>query len=272
MSTYLRSLASEFAKVFQTRLWWLLAIILIAYVGTAAGGIALAFAFAPDAVSSPGGGGIPLGDGLAPLVYSMATATGFVFPVILGAISVTSEVRHRTLTTTFSAIPRRSVVLAGKATVALVMGAMLGVLAFLASVGLGALALGLGDIDTRLADGDIWAMVARGVLAMALWGFVGVGLGVMVPSQIGSIVAILAFTQFIEPLVRLAGGLIEPLGEVVKYLPGAAGDALVGASFYTMMGGAGIELEWWQGALLLAGYGLLFLLIGRATFWRRDVT
>jgi ABC-2 type transport system permease protein len=84
--------------------------------------------------------------------------------------------------------------------------------------------------------------------------------------------AILAFTQFIEPLVRLAGGLIESLGEVVKFLPGAAGDALVGASFYTLIGGAGISLEWWQGALLLAGYGLLFLLIGRATFWRGDVT
>lgn len=271
MTTYFRSLASEFAKVFRTRLWWLLAIILVGYVGTAAGGIALAFAFAPDAVSTPGAA-LPVGDALAPLVYSMASATGFVFPVILGAISVTSEVRHRTLTTTFTAIPRRGVVLAGKATVALVMGAMLGVLGFAASVGLGALALGLGDLDTRLGDSDIWAMVARGILAMALWGFVGVGLGVMVPSQIGSIVAILAFTQFIEPLVRLAGGLIEPLGEVVKFLPGAAGDALVGASFYTLMGGAGIELEWWQGALLLTGYGLLFLLIGRATFWRRDVT
>ncbi len=271
MTTYIRALASEFAKVFQTRLWWLLAIILIAYVGTAAGGIALAFAFNPDAVSTPGAA-VPAGDALAPLVYSMASATGFVFPVILGAISVTSEVRHRTLTTTFTAIPRRGVVLAGKAMVALIMGAMLGVLGFLTSVGLGALALNLGDIDTQLAESDIWAMVGRGILAMALWGFVGVGLGVMVPSQIGSIVAILAFTQFIEPLVRLASGLIEPLGEVVKFLPGAAGDAIVGASFYTLLGGAGIELEWWQGALLLAGYGLLFLLIGRVTFWRRDVT
>ncbi len=271
MTTYLRSLASEFAKVFQTRLWWLLAIILVAYVGTAAGGIGLAFAFAPDAVST-GGAGLPVGDALPPLVYSMASATGFVFPVILGAISVTSEVRHRTLTTTFTAIPRRGIVLAGKATVGLVLGAVLGVLGFLTSVGLGALVLGLGGIDPHLGDSDIWAMVARGVLAMALWGFVGVGLGVMVPSQIGSIVSILAFTQFIEPLVRLAGGLIEPLGDIVKFLPGAASDALVGASFYTLMGGGGASLEWWQGGLMLAGYGLLFLLIGRATFWRRDVT
>jgi ABC-type transport system involved in multi-copper enzyme maturation permease subunit len=271
VTTYLRSLASEFAKVFRTRLWWLLAIILVAYVGTAAGGIALAFAFAPEAMTGAGAG-LPIGDSLAPLVYSMATASGFVFPVILGAISVTSEVRHRTLTTTFTAIPKRSIVLAGKATVGLVLGAVLGVLGFATSVGAGALSLGLGDIDTRLGDSDIWAMVARGILAMALWGFVGVGLGVMVPSQIGSIVSIIAFTQFIEPLVRLAGTLIEPLGDVVKFLPGAAGDALVGSSFYTLMGGGGPSLEWWQGALLLAGYGLLFLLIGRFTFWRRDVT
>ncbi len=270
MTTFLRSLASEFGKVFRTRLWWLLAIILVAYVGTAAGGIALAFAFAPEAMNAPGG--IPAGDAVAPLVYSMATASGFVFPVILGAIAVTSEVRHRTLTTTFTAIPRRGIVLAGKAAVGLVLGAILGLLGFATTVGLGSLSLHLGGLDTQLDRTDVWAMVARGILAMALWGFLGVGLGVMVPSQIGSIVSIIAFTQFIEPLVRLAGGLIEPLGDVVQFLPGAAGDALVGASFYTMMGGSGSSLEWWQGALILAGYGLLFLLIGRATFWRRDVT
>lgn len=272
MRTFVRSLASEFAKVFRTRLWWLLAIILVAYVGTAAGGIALAFAFAPDAVAGPAGGPAVADEALAPLVYSMATASGFVFPVILGAISVTSEVRHRTLTTTFTAIPRRGIVLAGKAAVGLVLGAILGVLGFLTTIGLGSLALAAGGIDSQLGDPDIWWMVARGVLAMSLWGFVGVGLGVMVPSQIGSIVSIIAFTQFIEPLVRLAGTLIEQLGDIVQYLPGAAGDALVGASFYTLMGGAGSSLEWWQGALVLAGYGLLFLLIGRTTFWRRDVT
>lgn len=270
MTTFLRSLGAEFAKVFGTRLWWLLAIILIAYVGTAAGGIALALAFAPDALSSPGG--VPSTAAVAPLVYSMASAAGFAFPVILGALSVTSEVRHRTLTTTFTAIPRRGIVLAGKAVVGLAFGAVLGVVGFTTSVGLGALGLGLGGIDTQLGDSDIWAMVGRGILAMAIWGFVGVGLGVMVPSQIGSIVSIIAFTQFIEPLVRLAGGLLEPVGEVVRFLPGAAGDALVGASFYTLMGATGSTLEWWQGGLVLAGYGLLFLLIGRATFWRRDVT
>ena len=73
--------------------------------------------------------------------------------------------------------------LAGKATVALVLGAILGVLGFFTTVGLGSLALGLGGIDAQLDDPDVWWMVARGVLAMSLWGFVGVGLGVMVPAR-----------------------------------------------------------------------------------------
>lgn len=270
MITFARSLRSEFAKVATTRMWWILAIILVAYVGVAAGGIGFALALAPD--STNGGAQVPLA-GLPLLVYSMATAAGFAFPVILGAMSVTSEVRHRTLTTTFSATPRRGTVLTAKAVVGFLMGAVLGIIGFATTVGLGALALSSGGIDTELGDPDTWALLARGVLAMGIWGLLGVGLGVLVPSQVGSIVSVLAFTQFLEPIIRVAGGFVEPLGEIVRFLPGAAGDALVGASFFSMLGGAtGSALEWWQGGLVLAGYAVLFLAVGRFTFWRRDVT
>jgi ABC-type transport system involved in multi-copper enzyme maturation permease subunit len=110
------------------------------------------------------------------------------------------------------------------------------------------------------------------VLAMALWAVVGVGVGVLVPSQVGSIVGILAFTQFVEPIVRTAAAFVEPLAEVAKFLPGAASDALVGASFYSAFSGDANSLEWWQGGLVLVGYAVLSLGIGAATFWRRDVT
>lgn len=268
MTAALRSLRSEFLKVTTTRLWWILAIILVAYVGVAAGGIGLALTLP----ATGGTSSLPVTSGLPALVYSMATAAGFAFPVILGAMSVTSEVRHRTLTTTFSATPRRGVVLAAKAIVGVVMGAVLGVFGFAVTVALGALALTAGGIDTELGDSAIWALIARGVLAMGLWGLVGVGLGVLVPSQVGSIVSVLAFTQFVEPILRVAGGFVEPLGEIVRFLPGAAGDALVGASFFSVMGGGGDGLEWWQGGLVLTGYAVLFLVIGRIAFWSRDVT
>ena len=269
MTSFVRAVASEFRKVFTTRLWWVLGLILFGYIGLSAVGLGFALSITPE-------GGMGLPDGvLAPLVYSMTTAVGFVFPVILGAMSITGEVRHRTLGTVFLATPHRAVVLAAKGVTGFVMGGLLGVIGLVASVGLGALALGATGQETLLGDGDTWLLIARSVLAMAVWGLVGVGVGVLVPSQIGSIVAILAFTQFVEPILRTAAAFVDGLAEVGRFLPGAAGDALVGASFFTMIAGAGVgpaPLEWWQGGLVLAGYAVLFGAIGAATTWRRDLT
>lgn len=267
MIVLLRSLASELVKLFSTRMWWLLLLILTGYTGLGAAGLAFALAFAPE----ESGMVLPPG-GAAPIIYSMATASGYVFPVILGAMTVTGEVRHRTLTTTFLATPARPVVLVAKAVVTLVAGAVHGVVATVATTGLGALVLGAGGEETGLEDPGTWAMLGRMVLAMALWGVVGVGVGVVVPSQVGSIVGILAFTQFVEPIVRTAAAFVEPIGQVARFLPGAAGDALVGASFYTAIGGATDALEWWQGGLVLAGFAVVLLAVGALTTWRRDVS
>jgi ABC-2 type transport system permease protein len=268
--TFLHAIAAEFRKIVTTRLWWVLGLILFGYVGLAAVAIAFFLSLAPDEA----GMSIP-DDFLAPLVYSMATASGYVFPIIFGAMSITSEVRHRTIGTVFLATPNRSVVLAAKAVAGLGVGALYGLISLAASVGLGAPVLAATGQQTLLDDGDTWLLLGRIVLAMALWGLVGVALGVLIPSQIGSIVTIIAFTQFVEPILRTAAAFADWLGEVAKFLPGAAGDALVGASFFTMFAGTGggaTPLEWWQGGLVLAGYALVMGVIGAATTWRRDVT
>jgi len=275
MSLATRVLRSEYTKVTSTRMWWVLALVLFAYVGVSAAGIATVFGFQL-------GGGVALDptqpappkDALPPLVYSFASSIGYVFPLLIGALAVTNEFRHQTLTPTFLASPRRGGVLGGKLVVALGFGALLGLTALLATVGLGALILNLFEIDPMLGDSDTWALFGRVVIAMALWGAIGVGVGALIPSQVGSIVVILAFTQFLEPILRLAASFVDVLGDIAQFLPGAASDALVGASFFAIAGGAGAAptLEWWQGGLVLAGYAVLFAAIGYAVSWRRDVT
>lgn len=269
MTTFVRAVGAEFRKVFSTRLWWVLALILFGYVALAAGGIGLLLSIAPGEA----GPGLPEGF-LAPLVYSMTTASGFVFPVIFGAMSITGEVRHRTLGTVFLATPHRAVVLAAKAVTGLLVGALYGVIGLLGSAGIGAAVLGATGQATLLDDGDTWLLFGRIVLAMGVWGLVGVGVGVLIPSQIGSIVAILAFTQFVEPILRTAAAFADWLSEVGKFLPGSAGDALVGASFFTVFTGASgtTPLEWWQGGLVLAAYAVVFGITGSLTTWRRDLT
>ena len=273
----LRALASEFEKVFTTRMWWLIAILLVAYVAFLAGGFGAFLGWTienPDLAENAGNNTqLPPGMQLAPLIYSFASSVGYVFPVLLGALSVTGEFRHKTLTPTFLAEPHRSTVLSAKFVSQLIVGAGLGVVAFATSVGTGAAALAAFGLDTELDTSDTWALIGRGVLAMAMWATIGVGLGTLVTNQVAAIVIVIAFTQFVEPILRLAASLNDVTAQIGQFLPGAASDALVGASFYSIAAvGSSVTLEWWQGGLVLLVIGAVATVIGGATTWRRDVT
>jgi ABC-2 type transport system permease protein len=273
-----RPVAAEFAKILSTRMWWILALILFGYIALLAGGLSALFggvqsgSINPNAVDSGGGPGLSAMGSLPPLIYSFAASVGYVFPVLLGALSTTGEFRHQTLTPTFLATPKRGRVLGAKTITLFVVGAALGLVGLAASVGVGALVFNGFGIDPLLADGTTWALIGRTVLAMALWAVIGVGLGVLVPSQVASIVIVLAFTQFIEPLLRFASTFTQVTADIGKFLPGAASDALVGASFFTLASPGGAVLASWQGGLVLLAYGLLATGCGYLISWKRDVT
>jgi hypothetical protein len=273
------AIRAEFTKVLTTRLWWILAIALFAYVALVAGGLGALFAaittgkLTPSSAGGGGGGGTPRFGELAPLVYSFATSIGYVFPVLLGAVVTTGEFRNQTLTPTFLATPKRSIVLGAKSLSSLVVGAGYGVIALIGSVGIGAIGLAAFGVDTHLGDGDTWALIGRVLIAMALWAAIGVGLGVLVPNQAAVIIIILAFTQFVEPLLRLVSSFSAPTAQIGKFLPGASSDALVGSSVFTISSATTAQqLDWWQGGLVLLAYAVVLTALGNFLTWRKDVT
>ena len=278
MNLILRPVAAEFSKIFSTRIWWILALVLFIYIALIAGGLSAFFgglengSISPDAVNSGGGADLSTLGSLPPLIYSFAASVGYVFPVLLGALATTGEFRHQTLTPTFLATPKRGRVLSAKIITMFVVGAGLGLVGLAASAGIGALVLSGFGIDPMFGDGETWALIGRTILAMALWAVIGVGLGVLVPSQVASIVIVLAFTQFVEPLLRFAAAFTQVTADIGKFLPGAASDALVGASFFTLASPGGAVLESWQGGLVLLAYGLIATACGYFTSWKRDVT
>ncbi|TFC16666.1 ABC transporter permease [Cryobacterium algoritolerans] len=276
----LRAIRAEFAKLLTTRIWWVLAVVLFGYIAVLSGGLAALFAGIESGAIDPRAAGTgppgtpPLGS-LPPLVYSFASSVGYVFPVLLGALATTGEFRHQTLTPTFLANPRRVQVLGAKTITLFLAGGAFGAVALLASVGVGALVINAFGVDTLLGGGATWALIGRTLAAMALWASIGVGLGVLVPSQVASIVIVLAFTQFVEPLLRFASMFTSATAGIGKFLPGAASDALVGASIFTVagpVGGVAAALDWWQGGLVLLGYAAAATIGGYFVSWRRDVT
>lgn len=278
MTGLMRAIGSEFVKVLSTKAWWLLGLILVAYVGLTAAGLAF---FLSDLGAELGGMGAGDLDPVvtANLVYSSVTAVGLVIPLLFGALLATSEYRHRTLTPTVVAQPRRGIVLAAKAVVAAVVGALYGVFGLVGSVGLGApVLLAVGE-ETALGEPDVLAVLLRTLVATALWSLLGLGLGALLTSQIAAIVIVLVFTQFVEPILRLVANVWEWSASLGRFLPGSATDALVGAGILSSLGAldetipdSGVDaLLWWQGGLVLAALAAALLVAASVTTLRRDV-
>jgi ABC-2 type transport system permease protein len=68
-------------------------------------------------------------------------------------------------------------------------------------------------------------LVSGGAAAAALWAAIGVGVGALVRNQVPTLIGICAWLLFVEGL--LAGDLVG-LGEVGRFLPGAAAAAISG--------------------------------------------
>ncbi|TDN91347.1 ABC transporter permease [Microbacterium sp. BK668] len=267
---------SETTKQFTTAMWWILAIVLLAYVGFTAA--VLGFVFSASATGAIGGAGAPQipEESLPPVLYSTATSVGYVFPLLIGTLMVTSEFRHKTLTPTFLATPRRGTVLWAKLVVGVLLGLLYGVVGVVAAVVPSAAFLAGYGVETGFASSETWAMLGRMLLAYVLWVFIGIGIGALVRNQVGAIVGVLVFTQFLEPVARAAASFVDGLDDVTQYLPGAASDALVGASVFSVSmpqtGAATEGLEWWAGGLVLLGYAAVLVAVGYLTSWRRDVS
>ena len=194
---------SEVTKQFSTSMWWILAIVLVAYVGFTAAVLGFVFAAASSG-SLPGNAPQIPAEGLPAILYSTATAVGYVFPLLIGTLMVTTEFRHKTLTPTFLATPKRGVVLWAKIVVGIGVGVLFGVLGVLSSaVPAAGLLAGYG-LGTDLTSADTWALFGRMILAFVLWVLVGIGVGALIRNQVGAIVGVLVFTQFLLSLIHIS--------------------------------------------------------------------
>jgi hypothetical protein len=161
------------------------------------------------------------------IVLGLGGFLGSLFAALLGALSITSEIRHGTIRPTFLVTPQRGRVVAAKAVVCVLIGAAFGLVAAVIAVGTG----------TATLDGR--------------------GVEVLVDTDDG----LCAWLLFVEGLLADATG---GLGEVGRYLPGAAAAAISGQEPDRLLAPA-------LGLALLGLYTAGSSLLGAFTMSRRDV-
>jgi ABC-2 type transport system permease protein len=195
------------------------------------------------------------------MVLGRGEFLGALFAGLLGAISITGEVRHGTIRPTFLVTPRRGRVVAAKVWASSLVGAGFGLMAGGVAVGVGTAALRARGIEVQLDGGDYALLIAGSTGAAALWAAIGVGVGAVVRNQVPTLVGICAWLLFVEGLLV---GDVADIAEVGRFAPGALGEALSGQSPGTLLDPA-------LGALGLAIYAAAFAVAGYLATTRRDV-
>jgi ABC-2 type transport system permease protein len=196
----------------------------------------------------------------------------FLAPV-LGVICITSEYRHKTITSTLVLIPRRSRVLGAKIVVTAWWCVLIAILSLVvvAAAGLPWNAA-LGGATSQVTN-QVGAVVPGLVAATVLLGLFGLGFGTLVKNQVAGILIAIGGTFILEPLlVLLARGIFH---YDLNWLPSSASQSLAG-SLSRGFGGSHDAiahlLPWWQGGLIMLAWGLVPLGFGYFTTVRRDIT
>jgi ABC-2 type transport system permease protein len=196
-------------------------------------------------------------------VVGLGTTFGMIFGSLIGALSITNEIRHGMIRPTFLATPHRSRVIAAKVLASLIAGAVLGLLAEAIAIGVGSAGLAVRGIGIAPSVGDFAQLLVGGAAAAALWAAIGVGIGATIRSQIGSAISLVVWLLFIEMTVI---GVAPAVG---KFLPGASGGALAGAMLQQT---ATYLLVPALGALLIVAYAVVATGAGLIATARRDIT
>lgn len=184
-------------------------------------------------------------------LFSIGSFAGL-FSALAGILLVTSEYRFGTIRPTFLFTPRRSLVLAAKVAASLLAGIALAVIGEVLSVGVGEAILNGRGISIALHGKDFELLTLGTVAGTALWGGIGVGLGMIVRNQVGAIIGLLAWGFVVENLLF---ALVPSVGRLT---PGQAQNGFMGLTdkhlLDTPAGGA--VLLAWTVALCVAGAAL----------------
>lgn len=206
------------------------------------------------------------------MMLGLTTLT-LVVPALIGALIVTGEYRHHTISHTFLSEPRRGRVLAAKMFALALMGLGYGLLVSAMTVGSLYGAAATAGITLGAPLGQILTALTSATAAIIAYTLIGAAVGALVRNQLVAAGVLIGYFSFGEVVLLALPGL----NSVYPYLPGGASSALTNFSYLADT----IAAETGASTTLLppaAGFGVLLAYavtasaVAMATSLQRDVT
>lgn len=259
-------LLSEFLKVRTTKLWWIMAIAV--FLG--AGVYAATYGFVTWLQADVQGMDPFRTESDLSSVYNGGNTLARILALVVGVMSMGGEYRHKTLSTTYLATPQRARVLGAKGIVLVGYGLLYGVIAVLAGMIVAVPFVLVFDGNFLLGEASMWRSLVMGVLSMAAWTLIGMGIGILIRNMIVAILIGAGFAYIVEPLLATLF-LIKDWDIPLNLMPTGATNAMLGITNPGMMA-SDDPWPWWAGLLILLAWGAVPALIGMLVTVRKDVS
>jgi ABC-type transport system involved in multi-copper enzyme maturation permease subunit len=283
----LRLIRAEITKIRTTNTWWLFLIGMV---------VITALAFASNAINHHYELNPPLGSvsadrqnevqtaaaaahtaaGLTKIAADMMTSGqffGLLFAMIIGILVVTNEFFHQTATTTFMTNPHRTAVIMAKAVAGILFGALFWLVATVLDLVATPIYLSSQHVSVSLTDWTVVRSVLLNLLAFAIWAIFGLGIGVLIRSQIGAVITGMALYLVGTAAVAIIFNLIHNI---------YPHDWVISAEVIAPAIASGIMITpgqafphappQWAGGAVLIGYAVLAGGVGIWLTRRRDIS
>lgn len=192
------------------------------------------------------------------LAMHASTVATLVFALVAGVVSATADFRFGRVDQLLLTDPNRSLVLAAKALVAMLVGVVYGIVGSIVAVSATAGFFAVKGESFDMASEAVVRPLAGLLLGASLFGACGVAIGIAVRHQPAALAGSLAWLLIVEPTVLLG------LPDVGRWLPGAAGLALTLSPDPNLLGQ-------FPGAFLLLTWTAVASAIGLRAFRRADL-
>jgi ABC-type transport system involved in multi-copper enzyme maturation permease subunit len=278
--TPIRLVRSEVLKLRTTNAWWLFVLGALLMLGLALlfNWLQADFAFgveSPEGLTAEETAQIeatrnPLFQ--AANLYTSGQLFGLLFVMLVGIVIMTSEFQHQTATATFLTTPHRTAVILAKLVVAAAFGAGLWLVSLLINIPAVVGILSVYDQPNMLDEWVVQRAILLNLLAYALWGVLGIGLGVLIRSQIGATITAAVLYLVGTTAVTIGVFLLqnwlgwEWIDELQYALPSVASGLMVSGA--SLPG----QPPYWVGALILVGWAVVTGAIGTMITRRRDIS
>jgi ABC-2 type transport system permease protein len=182
-----------------------------------------------------------------------------VFAALAGIMLFTSEYRFGTIRPTSLFNPNRNRLFTSKIVAGVLSGLVFGVIGEGLVFSIGFAIFKIRGVDIVMSGANMTELIVGAIVGSAIWGAIGVGVGSIVPNQVGAVITLLAWGFVVENLVF---GFLPKFG---RFLPVHASDAMMGPIQDKLLPGI-------AGIVVLVGWSVVLAIIGMSLLRHRDVS